>query len=434
MQRSWRWNRFGSALLVALTLLLGASPVATGAQDDDVDCFEFTFQEEAQEEFEADPSDPYNLDPNDDGIACALLPSADDAEDATPEASPDFQNDDEALDAEPATTDQTIEATQDDNSNDDNNNGGNNNGGGNGGGGNGGRNRNPDDATATADANGNDRPNRNRDRNQNNNDDVICDDFTTEEEAQAELDADDTLAATLDTNDDGFACSDGDDVDLPTEDELADEDATGAFVCDDFVTEEEAQAELDADDTLAASLDGNDDGFACSEGDDVDLPSEAELADDTGGAFACDDYDTQAEAQAAYDVDPDLLIDLDSNGDGLACSDGDDVNLDDADDTVVTVDAGGDVDCIDFDTQEEAQAVYDATAGDPNNLDPSNDGFACSELPSEDGTVRVSSIPNTGTGGATSSVAGAWWLPLSVTLAFAALAARVAAAGTRRSR
>ncbi|MEU8630775.1 excalibur calcium-binding domain-containing protein [Amycolatopsis sp. NPDC048633] len=40
-----------------------------------------------------------------------------------------------------------------------------------------------------------------------------------------------------------------------------------------------------------------------------------------------------------------------------------------------------DVDCPDFKYQEEAQAVLDATPGDPNNLDADHDGIACDTLP-----------------------------------------------------
>ena len=41
----------------------------------------------------------------------------------------------------------------------------------------------------------------------------------------------------------------------------------------------------------------------------------------------------------------------------------------------------GDVDCPDFQYQEEAQAVLDATPGDPNGLDRDKDGIACDTLP-----------------------------------------------------
>jgi micrococcal nuclease len=41
----------------------------------------------------------------------------------------------------------------------------------------------------------------------------------------------------------------------------------------------------------------------------------------------------------------------------------------------------GDYDCSDFDTQAEANAVLDRTAGDPHNLDADGDGEACESLP-----------------------------------------------------
>ncbi|WP_372667704.1 excalibur calcium-binding domain-containing protein [Amycolatopsis kentuckyensis] len=40
-----------------------------------------------------------------------------------------------------------------------------------------------------------------------------------------------------------------------------------------------------------------------------------------------------------------------------------------------------DLDCKNFQYQEEAQAVLDATQGDPNNLDSDHDGIACESLP-----------------------------------------------------
>src|SRR5215210_943423 len=43
---------------------------------------------------------------------------------------------------------------------------------------------------------------------------------------------------------------------------------------------------------------------------------------------------------------------------------------------------GGDLDCADFATQEDAQAVLDADPSDPNGLDSEGDGVACEGLPS----------------------------------------------------
>ena len=43
---------------------------------EDFDCVDFEFQEEAQKVYDQDPSDPYNLDPSGDGVACSSLPSS----------------------------------------------------------------------------------------------------------------------------------------------------------------------------------------------------------------------------------------------------------------------------------------------------------------------------------------------------------------------
>lgn len=40
-------------------------------------------------------------------------------------------------------------------------------------------------------------------------------------------------------------------------------------------------------------------------------------------------------------------------------------------------DHSGDLDCADFDTEQELQQHVDAHPGDPDNLDGDNDGFAC---------------------------------------------------------
>ena len=43
---------------------------------EDFDCVDFEFQEDAQEVYDQDPSDPFNLDPSGDGVACSSLPSS----------------------------------------------------------------------------------------------------------------------------------------------------------------------------------------------------------------------------------------------------------------------------------------------------------------------------------------------------------------------
>jgi|SRR5215216_4984782 len=45
------------------------------AAQDTLNCSDFTYQEDAQAELDRDPSDPHNLDADNDGIACENLPS-----------------------------------------------------------------------------------------------------------------------------------------------------------------------------------------------------------------------------------------------------------------------------------------------------------------------------------------------------------------------
>ena len=45
--------------------------------------------------------------------------------------------------------------------------------------------------------------------------------------------------------------------------------------------------------------------------------------------------------------------------------------------------AAQDKDCADFQTQAEAQAVYNQNPSDPNDLDRDNDGRACEALPGQ---------------------------------------------------
>ena len=85
-------QRFVIALFAALALAIGVSDQAV-AQDFNLDCSSFGFQEEAQAVFDADPSDPYGLDGpvgptsgNQPGVACPSLPPGGPADVAAAEA------------------------------------------------------------------------------------------------------------------------------------------------------------------------------------------------------------------------------------------------------------------------------------------------------------------------------------------------------------
>jgi hypothetical protein len=62
-------RRFGVAVIFT-ALCIAAFSGRAWAQADNQDCFDFPSQAAAQQHLRADPSDPDNLDPDRDGIAC----------------------------------------------------------------------------------------------------------------------------------------------------------------------------------------------------------------------------------------------------------------------------------------------------------------------------------------------------------------------------
>ncbi len=137
--------------------------------------------------------------------------------------------------------------------------------------------------------------------------------------------------------------------------------------CGDFTTQEQAQAELERDPSDPNGLDGNDnDGRACeslpsgSGGDSADPPAAPETTEPsvpeterpveaagTGVDRDCEDFATQQEAQAAFDADPSDPERLDADGDGVACEsffDDVDEQVDEQDDQQVAVHPVGGVD------------------------------------------------------------------------------------------
>lgn len=102
----------------------------------------------------------------------------------------------------------------------------------------------------------------------------------------------------------------------------------------------------------------------------------------------CDDFGSQAEAQQNLRDNPSDPNGLDAENDGVACetTDYDNQARDEAP-VEGSVSPDGDLDCEDFATQEEAQAEFDLDPSDPNNLDADNDDMACEDsLPSGSST------------------------------------------------
>lgn len=238
-------------------------------------------------------------------------------------------------------------------------------------------------------------------------DDLDCEDFETQEEAQATLEEDPADPNNLDPNGDGIACallpsaSDSDPSPRDAGDVDAEQDADGG----NQTREERRQARQQ-------ERQGN---------------ADQENADDAP-TLTCDDFATAEDAQAAFDEDPDGLADLDGDGNGIACEEL--LELEPADDAEtraerrqnrrnqdeepadveIVIDEPEspetleDIDCVDYTYQEEAQRVFNQDPSDPYNLDPNGDGFPCSSLPSSD--PLVAQVPRTGSGIASAASLG----------------------------
>ncbi|MCC2627185.1 MAG: excalibur calcium-binding protein [Thermomicrobiales bacterium] len=233
-------------------------------------------------------------------------------------------------------------------------------------------------------------------------DDLDCEDFETQEEAQEVLDEDAADPNNLDPNRDGIACAL-----LPSEEDREAAAADDAAAEQDSVAGNQTAEERRA--ARRAARQANEDSQA--NGDETP-------------AVTCADFETAEDAQAAFDEDPEGLANLDADDNGIACEEllEPEPEAEPAADTQpaqerrrnrrnqeeaaapteVVIDEPEpvrireDFDCVDFEFQEEAQEVLDEDRSDPYNLDPSGDGVACSSLPSS--SPRVMQVPRTGTG------------------------------------
>ncbi len=253
-------------------------------------------------------------------------------------------------------------------------------------------------------------------------DDLDCVDFTTQEEAQAELDADDTDPNNLDPNGDGIACAL-----LPAADDAGGDDAGGGE--DEALDAPVPTADEAAQDAATATPEnrrGNNQrqqnqNRNRNNDNQADDPTPTPEPDRQPRRNRDNDNNNQADDPTPTpEPDRQPRRNRDRNA---------------GETPTPTPDAVEDFDCIDFTTQEEAQEVLDQDATDPYNLDPSGDGFACSELPSSDGTVRVVSIPKTGNADAPGHLAGGAVAPLAAASALlAALGGFLALRRVSRSR
>lgn len=228
--------------------------------------------------------------------------------------------------------------------------------------------------------------------------DLDCVDFATQEEAQAVLDADPSDPNNLDPNGDGIACAllpsaktqegaDPGDVAPSKDQESLDANTPKAGTTPDSAKSNKS-ADAGSTATPSASGDASKSGKA-KKSDKTTNTDTTNKSGNTGNKTDKTGAGNKADNSAAGDTTQGKKGADSGNSAGNKTGDQSQGKK---------PAATQDKDCIDFQTQEEAQAVLEADPSDPNNLDPNGDGFACSELPSADGQVRVTTIPKTGVG------------------------------------
>ncbi len=111
-------------------------------------------------------------------------------------------------------------------------------------------------------------------------------------------------------------------------------------------------------------------------------PEVAPTGDLPTGDLNCSDFATQEEAQAVLDANPDDPNYLDGEGDGVACESLPSAPASASPPPAPESTPMGDLDCLDFATREEAKAVLEEDPSDPNYLDGEGDGIPCESLPS----------------------------------------------------
>ncbi|NIH87487.1 excalibur calcium-binding domain-containing protein [Amycolatopsis granulosa] len=153
-------------------------------------------------------------------------------------------------------------------------------------------------------------------------------------------------------------------------------------------------------------------------------PAPAVFAAQPADRYNCSDFAYQEDAQAVLDQDRSDPNNLDRDKDGIACEDRPhrpatqpstptSSRSPEAPPVTPTKTGAADLDCADFATQAQAQAVLDADRRDPNHLDADHDGYACESRFGEKkaaggGTqIKVKPVGGVATGGGDAGEPGA---------------------------
>lgn len=152
-----------------------------------------------------------------------------------------------------------------------------------------------------------------------------------------------------------------------------------ALDCSDFATQRGAQALLKKGDTFKLDKDG--DGKACETQRNKVAEDGTRLGANTGGDLDCIDFPSQKAAQAHLKADPSDKNKLDVDNDGIACQVVPVPYKDAASNRnpVTQAQSSTDLDCEDFEYQQEAQMIYFRNERDPNKLDKNGNGLACED-------------------------------------------------------
>ena len=151
------------------------------------------------------------------------------------------------------------------------------------------------------------------------------------------------------------------------------------FDCADFATQTGAQALLGPEDSSGLDKDRN--GKACETETGGKAEDGTRLAAKTGGDLDCIDFSSQKAAQARLKARPSDADKLDLDNDGVTCQIVPVPYKDGASDRtpVVAAKSSADLDCGDFEHQQEAQMILLRDESDPNELDDNKNGLACEE-------------------------------------------------------